>query len=92
MTPDMLNGFFELLGSLMLWSNVRRLYIDKQTMGINGWTVGFFTSWGIWNLFYYPNLNQWYSFAGGVSIVIANTAWLILLLYYKNKKSENEIG
>jgi len=86
LTPDLLNGIFEFVGSIMLWLNVRRLYIDKQTMGVNGLTVGFFTSWGFWNLFYYPNLGQWYSFAGGISIVVANTVWLILMLYYKYRK------
>lgn len=86
MTPDLINGLFEILGSIMLWLNVRSLYRDKQIMGVNGWTVGFFTSWGFWNLFYYPNLDQWFSFVGGLSITFANTAWLALMLYYKYKE------
>lgn len=86
MTPDMINGLFELFGSLMLWTNVRQLYKDKEIKGVNWWTVVFFTSWGIWNLFYYPSLGQWWSFYGGISIALANLVWLIMLLCYKFPK------
>jgi hypothetical protein len=29
------------------------------------------------------NLNQWVSFAGGCSIVLANSLWVFQMLYYK---------
>lgn len=83
MTPDMVNGLFEFLGSVMLWTNIKQLRKDKEIKGVNWWTVLFFTSWGIWNLFYYSNLNQWCSFVGGISIAFANVVWLVLLLWYK---------
>lgn len=86
LTPDMINGLFELFGSAMLWTNVRQLHKDKEIKGINWWTVVFFTSWGIWNLFYYPSLNQMWSFYGGISIALANVTWLGMLLWYKFNK------
>jgi len=46
----------------------------------------FFTSWGMWNLFYYPHLGQWYSFAGGVFIVSVNTFWLGQIIYYRRNR------
>ena len=82
LTPDFINGAFEFLGSAMIWRNVYQLYLDKMVRGVHWLPVGFFAAWGFWNLFYYPHLDQWWSFAGGVSIVIANVVWVIQILYY----------
>lgn len=79
MTPDLINGLFELVGGLLLAINVRRLWIDREIAGISPWPVAFFTSWGFWNLFFYPHLACWWSFAGGLLVVAANAAWLVLL-------------
>jgi len=78
----MVNGAFEALGSVMLWRNVAQLYKDKMVRGVHWTATGFFAAWGLWNLFYYPHLDQWWSFAGGCSIVVANTAWFGQILYY----------
>lgn len=83
MTPDLINGAFELFGSVMLWRNVLQLYSDKQVRGVHWTATGFFAAWGYWNLFYYPYLSQWWSFSGGVSIVLANTIWLAQMVYYR---------
>lgn len=85
MTPDTLNGAFEFLGSVMLWRNVLQLHRDKIVKGVHWSATGFFMLWGYWNLYYYPALGQWLSFAGGVSIVTANTVWLVQTLYYMRK-------
>ena len=66
----------------MIWRNVYQLYLDKMVRGVHRLPVGFFAAWGFWNLFYYPHLDQWWSFAGGVSIVIANVVWVIQMLHY----------
>lgn len=38
------------------------------------------------NLFYYPSLNQWASFTGGVLVAGANIAWLVLLWRLKKQQ------
>lgn len=86
MNPDLINGLFEFLGSVMLWRNVRQLYLDKQVRGMHWSATAFFMSWGYWNLFYYPNLGQMWSFAGGCCIVAANTTWLAQIFYYGRGK------
>ena len=86
MTPDLINGLFEFFGSIMLWRNVMQLHRDKMTRGVHWAATGFFMAWGYWNLFYYPHLDQWWSFAGGISIVIANTTWLGQMFYYGRKE------
>lgn len=82
MNPDFINGLFEFAGAAMLWQNVRRLNRDKVVRGVHWSPTLFFTSWGVWNLWYYPSLGQWWSFAGGCAIVLVNALWLTLLLHY----------
>lgn len=87
MTPDLFNGLLEFGGSIFTWMNVRAIYRDKGHAGVYIPAIVFFMCWGIWNLFYYPHLNQWWSFVGGISLVVANVSWVALLLYYGKKKA-----
>lgn len=82
MTPDVVNGLFELVGAASCLLNVFRLARDKRVAGFHPAGTIFFTSWGYWNLFYYPSLGQWFSFLGGMALVIVNTAWLCQIAYY----------
>lgn len=87
MSPaDVVNGLFEGGGSLMLWLNVRQIYRDKGYAGIYLPATALWVAWGGWNLYYYPSLGQWWSFAGGVSVVIANIVWVSLMLHYGKKE------
>jgi hypothetical protein len=47
----------------------------------------FFTSWGVWNLYYYPSLGQWLSFAAGIALCLGNIAWVsqAIRLAYRSK-------
>ena len=67
-------------GGVLCWMNVRQLLRDYQIRGIYWPVQAFFAAWGWWNLFYYPSLGQWVSFAGGIITVLANTTWVILAL------------
>jgi len=82
---DLINGGFELFGGVLLILNVRRILIDKAVAGVSWMPVFFFTSWGVWNLYYYPSLNQWFSFAGGCLIVVVNALWLALVFKYRRR-------
>lgn len=83
MTPDIINGCFEAFAGIMILLHCRRLFIDKKVRGASTVATFFFTSWGFWNLFYYPNLGQTWSFVGGLVVVTANALWLGLMLYYR---------
>ena len=83
MNPDLFNGLFELVGAYFTWVNAWTLHKDKEIKGIYWPTTVFFTLWGMWNLYYYPALGQWFSFWGGVILVSGNVAWVILLIRYK---------
>lgn len=86
MNPDLVNGAFELVGGFALWGNVRRIMRDKAVKGVSPLYTAFFLSWGYWNLYYYPSLDQWWSFWGGLNIVIANTTWLVLMIHYDRER------
>ena len=81
-----MNALFEFIGGLFLWMNVITLYKDKATRGIYYPTVIFFFIWGVWNLWYYPSLDQWWSFIGGVWLATANLVWILLFMYYKRNE------
>lgn len=85
--PDLVNGTFETLGGFTIWLNVWAMYKDKGYAGSRWPYIAFFASWGYWNLYYYPHLHQWISFAGGCNIVIANTVLLIVMLKYGRLKA-----
>jgi len=84
--PDVINGLFELLGAPFILMSVLKLRKEKEVKGVSWVHVLFFTMWGFWNLYYYPFLNQWCSFFGGIAIVMANALWVGLLIYYSRKK------
>lgn len=87
-SQDVVNGLFEFIGSFFVWFCVYKLYKDKELKGWSIWSTGYFTAWGYWNLFYYPSLNQWWSAAATLAIATANTAWIILAIYYHIKNKE----
>ncbi len=78
---DAINGLFELAGAALVLLNVRALWRDRVLRGVHWGPTVFFTAWGLWNLVYYPSLSQWWSFAGGLALVIVNALWLGLLMY-----------
>jgi uncharacterized membrane protein YfcA len=80
--PDYVNGTFELCGGVFIALSVRQLLKDKMVRGVSWLAILFFTAWGYWNLFFYPHLDQWLSFAGGVGLALANTVYLALLVHY----------
>jgi uncharacterized membrane protein YfcA len=63
--PDIINGLFEMSGGFFLLLSVRQIMRDKIVRGISWLHVGFFSVWGIWNIYYYYNLAQWFSWVCG---------------------------
>ena len=83
MTPDAINGAIEAGGALFLLVNIRRLLVDRSVSGVHWLPTAYWTLWGCWNLFYYPSLGQWMSFAGGCAVVVVNLAWVALVFYFR---------
>lgn len=84
---DIVNGVFEFVGGILLWVNVRQLRKDKEFKGISILPTTFFMTWGYWNLYFYPSVGAWWSFFGGLNVVVANTVWVILMFKYRKRTS-----
>ena len=89
--PDVINGGIEFLASFMVLNHCRVLIRDKAVAGVSILSTACFALWGGWNLFYYPHLDQWWSFAGGIGVMLANTLYIVLLLKYRTKKRNPKI-
>ena len=90
--PDTINGSYEILGGLALAWNCVRTYLDKEIKGISLASMLFFTSWGYWNLYYYPHLNQWVSTVGAAVMVLFNTIWMGQAIYYTRNNKKKQAG
>lgn len=86
MWQDNVNGFFELCGGLFILLSVFKLHKQKKVRGVSAIGIAYFATWGYWNIYYYPHLNQWFSFVGGLLVVVVNTFWLGQILYYLRKE------
>ena len=90
MSPDIFNGIFELVAGCFIWLSVRKLHQEKLVRGVHWLPIGFFMVWGYWNLFYYPHLGQWFSFWGGIGVVMTNTLWVLMATRYIIHEREAE--
>lgn len=86
MDADIINSIFEFCGGLFQCLSIRRILIDKKARGLSVVGISFFFLWGCWNLYYYPHLDQWYSFVAGVFIAITNIIWISLIIRYEGWK------
>ena len=75
----------------MILNHCRVILKDKTIKGVSVLSNIFFLSWGIWNLYYYPHLDQFWSFVGGAFLVSCNMLYVGLMIYYSKfsrKKSD----
>ena len=84
MLSDLINASFEGLAAAVSFLNIRQILKDKAVRGVSGWPVAFFTVWGLWNLYYYPSLGQYFSAVAAAGMVSINVWWLALYRKYKN--------
>jgi hypothetical protein len=89
MNDDFINGVFQALAAVMVLNNVRALHRDREVRGVSIASTVFFFVYGIWNLRYYPLLGQWWSFAGGVLVTLANCLCVGMMIYYTYFKFES---
>lgn len=82
---DLGNALFELAGGFFVAASIRKLYRDKRVAGISWAHVGFFTAWSWWNIYFYAKALQWLSLYGAYGLLVTNTAYLVLLVYYTGR-------
>ena len=69
MNSDIVNSIFQLIGTYFTWANAFKLYKDKSLKGFYWPNKLFFTLWGPWNILFYLNLNQTFSFVASILLV-----------------------
>jgi hypothetical protein len=84
-TIDFINALFEFSASFAIIINIIKLIKDKQIKGISLWSSTFFMVWGIWNIYYYNELQQSFSFYCCIIMCILNIGWLSLAAFFKFK-------
>jgi len=83
--PDMINAGFEIGAGFAVLHHCWCLHRDREVRGVSVLAVAFFTLWGIWNVFWYPWLNQVFSFVAGIFVTLANVLYASMLSYYRKK-------
>ena len=83
MSYDSINSLFELSGGFFVALHIYRLWRDKEAKGVSLVALLFFSTWGCWNLVYYAGIAQPCSLYASIGIVLANMAWVGLILYYR---------
>lgn len=78
MSPDYINGAFELVGAVLVLKSVAVLRRDRRVLGVYWPAQWFYASWGVWNLYFYPAVGAWLSFAAGLVMVAGNLTWAAL--------------
>lgn len=86
--PDLINGTFEALAGLMVLNHCRVLLKDRAVAGVSIASTIFFTLWGIWNIWYYPHLGQFWSMVGGIFVVLTNLVYVALLIKFSRADLE----
>ena len=84
---DVTNGLFELIGALLVWKNFHQLVIDREVKGVYWPVTVFFALWGVWNLYFYPSLDQWFSFSAGILLCTGNIAWVFFYLVLRRRQT-----
>lgn len=81
---DLINASLELMGGFFVLGHCRAVWHDREVKGVSIISTAFFLCWGVWNLYYYPSLGQWLSFAGGIFLALANCLWVGLLIRFRH--------
>lgn len=82
MSVDAINAaLFEAAGALFTWRNALALHRDREIKGVYWPAWVFFALCGLWNLYYYPSLGQWWSVAAGALLVAGNLLWVAQALH-----------
>ena len=87
---DSINAAFELASGFFILLSIIQLHKDKMSRGISVKHIVLFWLWGVWNVYYYPSLDQWWSFVGGCFLLLTNTIWTLQTIYYIRREKLND--
>lgn len=83
---DMMMGLIQVTSAGFLGVSVLQLFRKKYVSGVSAVTVSFWVAWGLWDLYYFPSLHQWWAFGGGVVVTMMNALYVSLILLYNYRE------
>lgn len=92
MTTDFINALWELAGAAVLVHSIFILLRQKDVKGIGWQQVFFFTAWGCWNVYFYPDNGLYWSWYAGILLALCNLIYFMLLIYYSRKAKASAKG
>jgi hypothetical protein len=81
-SPDLTQAAFELGSAVFGLLNIRAIRRSKSIAGVHWAPTAFFTTWGLYNLWFYTTLHLPLAWWAGMSITAVNCAWLVHAGYY----------
>lgn len=75
-------GVLNFVGGLFVLLSVRRVLIDRRVAGVSVSAAAFYVFWSSAMLVLFWSVSCWWSFLGGAFVMVANAAYLILLLRF----------
>ena len=82
MSPDIFNALLEFLGGVFTFQNALRVCRDRGYAGITWTAVAFFATWSAWNTWYYPSLDQTWSWVAAIFMLTANLCWIAVMAWF----------
>ena len=84
---DQINSGFVLMAALFYVLNLLKLMKDKEIKGISKISIGFFSLWNVWTLFFFIKVSEyWWTIGAYVVVAILNVAYITLMIKYGLKK------
>jgi hypothetical protein len=83
---DMTMGLIQVAGAGFLGVSVLQLFRRKYVGGVSAVTVSFWVAWGLWDLYYWPSLGQWWAFGGAVVVTMMNMLYVGLIVLYNYRE------
>ena len=87
-TMDQINAIAEVIACIVLLPSIMTAWRMKVVQGVHWLTPAFFWSYGIWNLFYYHSLEQYWSGLAAILLVAQNTIWLLMVVLYTPRRRD----
>ncbi len=88
---DITMGLIQVISAGFLSKSVWMLYQAKIVRGVSAVTVAFWVAWGLWDLYYFPSLNQWWAFSGGVIVTLMNALYVGLIVRYNYRERSGNV-
>jgi len=79
---DLITGILEVTAGFFQFLNCRQIIRDREIKGVLWHLTFFYTSWSLWDVWYFAHLGQWFAWAGTWVVLSASVLWLHLAIYY----------